>query len=76
MEKLETLAPEQRAEVEDFVDFLKARRKRSRDEAGRRLGAAFKKLDALKLPPLSQDGVRSEIKAARAGRRSRDASRR
>ena len=37
IEKLSSLAPQQRAEVEDFVDFLKARRERDRDDAARRL---------------------------------------
>ena len=36
IEKLKSLPPEQRAEVEDFVDFLKTRRERTRDEAARR----------------------------------------
>jgi hypothetical protein len=31
IEKLKALQPEQRAEVEDFVDFLKARKERARD---------------------------------------------
>ena len=72
IEKLNSLAPQQRAEVEDFVDFLKARRERDRDDAARRLGEAFAKLDALNSP---QD-VQAEIEAARAARLARDADRR
>ena len=37
IETLSSLAPQQRAEVEDFVDFLKAHRERDRDDAARRL---------------------------------------
>lgn len=70
IEKLKTLPPQQRAEVEDFVDFLKAREERTRDQAAERLGEAFKKLDALNLPPLSADDVQAEIDAARAERRT------
>src|SRR6202043_2935914 len=73
MEKLKSLPPEQRAEVEDFVDFLKARKERARDAAAQRLGEAFAKLDALNLPPLTPEEVQAEIDAARAERRARHA---
>ena len=76
IEKLKSLPPEQRAEVEDFVDFLRARKERSRDAAAQRLGEAFKKLDALNQPPLTSEEVQAEIDAARAERRSRHADRR
>ena len=76
IEKLKSLPPEQRAEVEDFVDFLKTRRERSRDEAARRLGEAFAKLDAVKQPPMSPEDVQAEIDAVRAARRGHDADRR
>jgi hypothetical protein len=76
IEKLKSLPPEQRAEVEDFVDFLKARKERARDAAAQRLGEAFKKLDALKQPPLTPEEVEAEIDAARAERRARHADRR
>ena len=76
IEKLKSLPPAQRAEVEDFVDFLKARKDRARDAASRRLGEAFAKLDALNLPPLSEEDVEAEIDAARAERRARNADRR
>ena len=76
IEKLKSLPPEQRAEVEDFVDFLKARKERSRDAAAQRLGEAFKKLDALNQPALTPEEVEAEIDAARAERRARHADRR
>jgi hypothetical protein len=76
MEKLKSLPPEQRAEVEDFVDFLKARKERARDAAAQRLGEAFAKLDALNLPPLTPEEVQAEIDAARTERRARHADRR
>ena len=76
IEKLKSLPPEQRAEVEDFVDFLKTRRERGRDEAAQRLGEAFAKLDALNLPPISPEDVQAEIDAVRAARHGRDADRR
>jgi hypothetical protein len=43
--------PQLRAEVEDFVDFLRARKERARDAAAQRLGEAFAKLDALNQHP-------------------------
>jgi hypothetical protein len=76
MEKLKSLQPEQHAEVEDFVDFLKARKERARDAAAQRLGEAFAKLEALNLPPLTPEEVQAEIDAARAERRARHADRR
>jgi hypothetical protein len=76
LEKLKALPPERRAEVEDFVDFLKAREERTRDEAARRLGEAFQKLDALNSPPLTTEEVQAEIDAVRAERRTRRADRR
>jgi hypothetical protein len=76
IEKPKSLPPEQRAEVEDFVDFLKARKERARDAAAQRLGEAFAKLDALNAPSLTQEEVQAEIDAARAERRARHADRR
>jgi hypothetical protein len=76
MEKLKSLPPDQRAEVEDFVDFLRARKERARDAAAQRLGEAFAKLDALNLPPLTLEEVQAEIDAARSERRARHADRR
>lgn len=71
LEKLKALSPERRAEVEDFVDFLKTREERARDEAARRLGEAFEKLDALGASPMTSEEVGVEIDAARAERRNR-----
>jgi hypothetical protein len=76
IEKVKSLPPEQRAEVEDFVDFLKARKERARDAASQRLGEAFAKLDALNLPPLTPEEVQAEIDAMRAERHARHADRR
>jgi hypothetical protein len=76
VEKLKSLPPEQRAEVEDFVDFLRARKERTRDAAAQRLGEAFKKLDALNQSPLTAEEVEAEIYAARAERRAGHADRR
>lgn len=76
IEKLKALPPYERAEVEDFVDFLKTRRERVRDEAARRLGEAFAKLDALNEPPMSPEEVQAEVETVRAARRVRDADRR
>ena len=71
IEKLKSLPPKLRAEVEDFVDFLKSREEQSRDEAAQRLGRAFQKLDALNLPPLTPEEVQAEIDAARRERAQR-----
>lgn len=76
LEKLKALPPERRAEVEDFVDFLKGREERIRGEAARRLGEAFEKLDSLTSPPLTPEEVQAEVDAARAERRTRHADRR
>ena len=76
IEKLSSLPPQQRAEVEDFIDFLKARQERVRSDAARRLGEAFAKLDALSQPALSAEEIQAEIDAARAERRSPHADRR
>jgi hypothetical protein len=76
VEKLKSLPPEQRAAVEDFVDFLRARKERARDAAAQRLGEAFKKLDALNQFPPTAEEVEAEIDAARAERRARHADRR
>jgi hypothetical protein len=68
IEKVKSLPPEQRAEVEDFVDFLKARKDRARDAAAQRLGEAFAKLDALNLPPLTLEEVQaSSVPVPRPG---------
>ena len=76
IEKLKTLPPQRRAEVEDFVDFLKNREEQGRTDAAKRLGEAFKKLDALNIPPMSEEDVQAEIDATRAERRTRHEDRR
>ena len=64
--KLQQLPPQRLAEVEDFVEFLAAREMRS--AAGIRLGESLAKLDALNLPPLSDDEINAEIQTARQER--------
>jgi hypothetical protein len=67
-EKLRNLPPQQRAEVEDFVDFLASRaRKRI---AVNQLFDTMGKLSALE-PPLSEEEIDAEIAAARAARARR-----
>jgi hypothetical protein len=67
LERLKQLPPTRVAEVVDFVEFLAAREERA--AAAARLGEAFAKIDALGLPPLSEDEIEEEVHAARqAGR--------
>jgi len=68
-DKLKALPPQQLAEVEDFVDFLAAKtRKRA---AFDRLLAIAPALEAAGIPPMSEEEIAAEIKAARAERRAR-----
>ncbi len=69
--KLEGLPQQRLAEVEDFVEFLAIRE--SRAAVGERLGDALAKLDALNLPPLSDEDIAAEIAAARQERTARRA---
>jgi hypothetical protein len=71
LEKLQSLPPQRRAEVEDFVDFLKNRAAAERSAAAERLGEAFKKLDALDEAPMSEAEIQAEIDTVRAERRAR-----
>ena len=71
LEKLKALPPERVAEVRDFVEFLAAREERA--AAGVRLGDSLGRLDALGLPPLSDDELEAEIQAARQDRTARRA---
>ncbi|MBL8493117.1 MAG: DUF2281 domain-containing protein [Rhodocyclaceae bacterium] len=71
IDKIRQLPPQRLAEVEDFVDFLRAREERS--AAGTRLGESLARLDALNLPPLSDDEIAAEIEAARQARAARRA---
>jgi hypothetical protein len=68
-DKLKALPPQQRAEVEDFVDFLtaKARKRAALD----RLLAIAPALEAAGVQPMSDEEINAEIKAARAERRAR-----
>ena len=66
IQKLQKLPAERLAEVEDFVEFLAVREARA--AAGARLGESLSKLDALKLPPLSDEEIEAEIQAARQER--------
>jgi len=71
IEKLQKLPPQRLAEVADFVEFLAAREERA--AAGERLGEALAQLDALNLPPLSDEEIAAEIQAARQERSARRA---
>ena len=67
MERLKKLPPGRVAEVVDFVEFLAAREERA--AAAQRLTDGLARLDALNLPPLTEDEVEDEIQAARRERR-------
>ncbi len=66
MQKIQSLPPERVAEVVDFVEFLAARVQRA--AAAQRLTDAMARLDALKLPALSDEEIEEEVQAARAER--------
>ena len=66
--KLQKLPPDRLVEVLDFVEFLAAREERS--AAAQRLAESMAKLDALSLPPLSENKVEAEVQAARRDRYS------
>jgi hypothetical protein len=66
LRKLERLSPNRLAEVEDFVEFLAVRE--ARDDAAARLGQSLAKLDALNLPPITDEEIEAEIQAARRER--------
>ena len=66
IEKLQKLPQERLAEVRDFVEFLAAREERA--AAGAHLGESLAGLDALNLPPLSDEEIEAEIQAARQDR--------
>ena len=71
IEKLEKLPPQRLAEVKDFVEFLAAREDRA--AAGARLGESLARLDALDLPPISDEEIEAQIQAARQDRAARRA---
>ena len=66
---IESLPPQQLAEVEDFVEFLTA--KASRRAALDRLLAIAPALEAAGATPISEEEIVAEVKAARAERRAR-----
>jgi hypothetical protein len=68
-DKFKALPPRQRAEVEDFVDFLAAKAKKR--AALDRLLAVAPALSAEGVEPMSDEEINVEIKAARAERRTR-----
>ena len=69
LETLKSLPAEQRAEVEDFVEFLAAKAKKR--AAWDRLLAIAPALEAAGVAPMSEEEIAAEIKAARAERRAR-----
>ncbi len=68
MERLKKLPPSRVAEVVDFVEFLAVREERA--AAAQRLSEGLARLDALNLPPVSEDEVEAEIQASRQARRA------
>jgi hypothetical protein len=66
LERLKQLPPARVAEVVDFVEFLACREERGM--AAERLNAGLSRLDALQLPPLTEDDIEAEIRAARHDR--------
>jgi hypothetical protein len=69
IETLKSLPAQQRAEVEDFVEFLAAKAKKR--AAWDRLLAIAPALEAAGVQPMSEEEVAAEVKAARAERRAR-----
>ena len=69
IEQVKKLPPGGVAEVLDFVDFLAAREERA--AAANRLTQGLARLDALNLPPISEDEVEAEIQGARQQRRAK-----
>ena len=67
IERLKKLPPGRVAEVVDFVEFLAAREERA--AAAQRLTEGLARLDALNLPPITEDEVEDEVQAARRERR-------
>ena len=66
IERLKKLPPSRVAEVVDFVEFLASREERA--EAAQRLTEGLARLDALKLPDITDDEVEAEIQANRKDR--------
>ena len=72
LSKIRTLSPQLVAEVEDFVEFLTA--KSRKNAALDRLLAIAPALEAVGVTPMSEEEIATEVKAARAERRSRQAA--
>jgi hypothetical protein len=68
IDQLKKLPPSRLAEVVDFVEFLSQREERA--AAAPRLSQGLARLDALKLPEVSEDEVEAEIQSARQERRA------
>jgi hypothetical protein len=62
--KLEALGPEQISQVEDFVDFVNA--KRLRQAAFDRFLSVAPAIEAAGLKPLTQDEIDAEVASAKA----------
>ena len=68
--KLRTLSPQQVAEVEDFVEFLASKARKS--TALDRLLAIAPAIEAAGVAPMTEEEIAAEVKAARAERRARE----
>jgi hypothetical protein len=66
LEKMQSLPPQRMAEVEDFVEFLALRE--ARTIASSKLIDSLAKLDALQLPPITEEDIEAEIQAVRQER--------
>lgn len=71
VEKLKTLPPERVAEVEDFVDFLRARA--SRDAALDAFLEVAMRVEQAGIAPMNEAEIETELAAVRAERRARQA---
>ena len=69
IEQLKKLPTGRVAEVVDFVEFMAARAEHA--AAAHRFTQGLARLDALNLPPISDDEVEAEIQAARQQRRAK-----
>jgi hypothetical protein len=69
LEKLKQLPPERLAEVEDFIDFLRARERR--DAAFDAFLGVAERVQRAGIAPLSEAEIEAELDAARAERRAR-----
>ena len=67
--RINTLSPQQVAEVADFVEFLATRQ--AKQAAWDRLLAIAPALEAAGLEPMSMEEINAEVKATRDERRAR-----